>query len=181
MPQSAFLINDTLRNNIVFYKPFDIDRYAECIVKCGLYEDLKTFESKDLTEIGERGINLSGGQKQRIALARALYNESDIYLIDDALSALDAEVGKFIFDEVMKKNMDGSTRLLVTHATHLLDQVDEVILMKNGEIVANGSFDQVKNTKEFKQYNIANTENNGEEENEHHSHKEIFSNSNSNK
>ena len=121
VPQSAFLINDTLRNNIVFYKPFDIDRYSECIVKCGLYEDLKTFESKDLTEIGERGINLSGGQKQRIALARALYNESDIYLIDDALSALDAEVGKFIFDEVMKKNMDGKTRLLVTHATHLLD------------------------------------------------------------
>ena len=98
VPQRAFLINDTIRNNIVFYNKFEMDKYVRCLIKCGLDEDLKTFKSKDLTEIGERGINLSGGQKQRIALARALYQSRDIVLIDDTLSALDAEVGRFVFD-----------------------------------------------------------------------------------
>lgn len=88
-----------------------------------------------MTEIGEKGVNLSGGQRQRIALARAMYSKSKICLIDDALSALDTEVGQQIFEQVIKGAMHDRTRLLITHADYLLDQMDEVLLMKDGKIV----------------------------------------------
>ena len=87
-----------------------------------------------MTEIGERGVNLSGGQKQRVAIARALYSFADIYLMDDVLSALDAEVGKFVFDNLICGDLKNKTRILVTHATYLLDRCDEVLVMKDGTI-----------------------------------------------
>lgn len=152
VPQVAFLINDTVRNNILFYKPYEIERYTETIVKCGLVEDLKNFKSGDLTEIGEKGINLSGGQKQRISLARAMYSKADICLIDDALSALDSELGQFVFQQVIKRAMSNQTRLLVTHADYLLEQMDEVILMKDGKIVQSGCFKDLGKTKEYQEY-----------------------------
>ena len=150
--QSVFLLNATLRENILFGKVYNQDKYINAVVKSGLFEDIKSFDAKDLIEIGERGINLSGGQKQRISLARALYADSDIYLIDDALSALDAEVGKFVFDNIFLGELEGRTRVLVTHAVHLLDQVDEVIVMKDGKIIQKGHFSEVKETKEFLDY-----------------------------
>lgn len=153
VPQEAFLINDTFRNNIVFYSEYDQERYAETIVKCGLVEDLKNFKSGDMTEIGEKGVNLSGGQKQRISLARAMYCNAKICLIDDALSALDAEVGQFIFEQVLTGDMKDKTRLLITHASHLLDQMDEVLLFEEGKIVQSGKYEQVSKTKEYKRYN----------------------------
>lgn len=152
VPQEAYLINATLRKNITFFKDHDEERYIETLARCCLLDDLLTFNALDLIEIGERGINLSGGQKQRISLARALYSNRDIYLIDDALSALDAEVGKIILNEVFIDALAGKTRIIVTHATYLLDQVDEVVLMKNGKIVANGPFDYIKDTLEYKEY-----------------------------
>lgn len=99
----------------------------------------------DFTEIGEKAVNLSGGQRQRINLARAFYTDQDVYLIDDSLSALDNEVGGHIFFEGFKKRMAGKTRILVTHAVHLLEHVDKVILMEKGKVVACMPFSQIKN------------------------------------
>ena len=115
VPQSVFLVNDTIKNNILFGKEYEEDKYINAVVKSGFFADLKNLASQDMTEIGERGINLSGGQKQRIALARALYAFADIYLMDDVLSALDAEVGKFVFDNLICGDLQGKTRILVTH------------------------------------------------------------------
>lgn len=105
-----------------------------------------------MTEIGERGVNLSGGQKQRIALARALYAFADIYLMDDVLSALDAEVGKFVFENLICGDLKDKTRILVTHATYLLHRCDEVIVMKDGAIQAHGKFKDVKKHPAYIEY-----------------------------
>lgn len=103
-----------------------------------------------MTEIGERGINLSGGQKQRISIARAVYSNSDIYLIDDALSALDAAVGKKILENVFMGLLKDKTRILITHHLHILEHVNEVVLLKNGEVVQIGKFSDIKKTEEYK-------------------------------
>ncbi|XP_048239473.1 ATP-binding cassette sub-family C member 2-like [Haliotis rufescens] len=99
----------------------------------------------DMTEIGERGINLSGGQKQRVSLARAVYNNDDIYLLDDPLSAVDSHVGKHIFDKVLSRNglLAGKTRVLVTHGIHWLPEVDSIHVMTNGQISETGTYDQL--------------------------------------
>lgn len=94
IPQTAWILNSTFRENIVFMNPFDQELYDKVVKICALNDDLKNFEAGDLTEIGEKGINLSGGQKQRVSLARACYNNSDIYILDDPLSAVDSHVGK---------------------------------------------------------------------------------------
>jgi len=92
--QNSFLLNATLRDNILLFAEYDEERYKMCLIKACLLDDLRLLPAGDMTEIGERGINLSGGQKQRISIARALFANKDIYLVDDCLSALDAEVGK---------------------------------------------------------------------------------------
>lgn len=100
--QSAFLINDSLRENILFGSEYDEQKYFTVLKLCQLEEDLRALHLGDMTQIGERGANLSGGQKQRISIARAVYSDSDIYLIDDTLSALDFEVGKKIMEDVFR-------------------------------------------------------------------------------
>ena len=99
--QQAWIQNETVRNNIIFGKNLDRNLYDNVIESCALISDLKILPAEDMTEIGEKGINLSGGQKQRVSLARAIYSDSDIYLLDDVLSAVDAHVGKHIFDNVI--------------------------------------------------------------------------------
>lgn len=116
MPQNSFLLNMSLRDNILFGLPYETEKYREVIKICELIPDLKMLPAGDHTEIGERGINLSGGQKQRISIARIIYSNPDILLIDDALSALDANVGKKIFYNVFKNYAKGKTRLMTTHA-----------------------------------------------------------------
>lgn len=129
VPQTAFLINATLRDNIIFGLPYDEQRYLEAIYYSDIIDDIKTLKSGDFTEIGEKGINLSGGQKQRINLARAFYADQDIYLIDDSLSALDNEVGGHIFFKGLKRRLQNKTKILVTHGVHFLEHVDRVLLM----------------------------------------------------
>jgi ABC-type multidrug transport system fused ATPase/permease subunit len=92
------------RNNVIFGKPYDEELYNRVITACALKPDLEILPAGDLTEIGEKGINLSGGQRQRINLSRAVYADLDIYVMDDPLSALDANVGKYIFDNVIGPN-----------------------------------------------------------------------------
>lgn len=101
VPQHAWIQNATLRENILFGGDYDESSYDRIIKTCSLEQDLSIMPAGDKTEIGEKGINLSGGQKQRISLARALYSNRDIYLLDDPLSAVDSHVGKHIFDNVI--------------------------------------------------------------------------------
>ena len=96
--QQAWIQNLTLRDNILFGQPYDPKRFADAVAVCGLEPDLKLLVAGDQTEIGENGINLSGGQKQRVALARAVYRRAELYLLDDPLAALDAHVGREVFN-----------------------------------------------------------------------------------
>ncbi len=150
--QNPFLLNASVRDNILFHSAFDERRYKDCLLHSCLFDDIKQFPGGDLTEIGERGINLSGGQKQRIAIARALYADKDIYLVDDCLSALDAEVGKKIFYEVFKRQLHGKTILMVTHSAVFLPDVDQVLLLKNGRLEAAGDYEVVRKNRAYLDY-----------------------------
>ena len=142
--QIPWIQNDTIRNNILFSKPFDEEKYNNVLKLCQLNEDLETFEGKDLTEIGEKGVNLSGGQKVRISLARMIYNEPDIYLFDDPISALDANVGKKIMKYCIVNHLKGKTRVVVTHALSYLKYMDRIIYMKSGRIEWTGTYQGVQ-------------------------------------
>ena len=112
---------------------------------CALGPDLKMLPAGDQTEIGEKGINLSGGQKQRVSLARAVYNDADIYFLDDPLSAVDSHVGKHIFENLVgpKGLMNKKTRVLVTHGITYLPKVDNIVVLKDGEISEVGTFKEL--------------------------------------
>lgn len=140
--QQAWIQNATLQDNITFGRPFKKEFYNQVIEACALRADLAMLPGGDQTEIGEKGINLSGGQKQRVSLARAVYSQADIYLLDDPLSAVDSHVGKHIFDNLIGENglLAGKTRLLVTHAVIYLPKVDEIYVIVNGEITESGSY-----------------------------------------
>ncbi|CAG8455262.1 7608_t:CDS:2, partial [Dentiscutata heterogama] len=144
-PQSAWIQNATLRDNITFGLPFDEEKYRQVIKDCCLEQDLKTLPNGDLTEIGEKGINLSGGQKQRVNIARAVYYNADIVLLDDPLSAVDAHVGKYIFTNCIQGALAKKTRLFVTQHLHYLPQVDCVIYMENGKIAEQGTYEELMN------------------------------------
>lgn len=152
IPQEAFMLNTSIRDNITFGCDYDKEFYEKVIDACQLRHDLNMLDAGDMTEIGERGINLSGGQKQRISIARAVYSQSDIYLIDDALSALDAYVGKKIFYDVFKGILKTKTKIMVTHHLHVLEHVDQILLMKNGKIVLGGKFSDIMDQQNYKEF-----------------------------
>ncbi|KAI3844337.1 hypothetical protein MKX03_006140, partial [Papaver bracteatum] len=132
--QVAWIQSGSIQDNILFGCSMDEQRYQETIEKCSLVQDLKMLPFGDLTEIGERGINLSGGQKQRIQLARALYQDADIYLLDDPFSAVDAHTAISIFNDYVIGALSGKTVLLVTHQVDFLPAFDTILLMSDGEI-----------------------------------------------
>ncbi|GCB72667.1 hypothetical protein scyTo_0006412 [Scyliorhinus torazame] len=136
--QQAWIFHGTVRENILFGKMYDEERYKKVIEACCLQQDLAIFPFGDLTEIGERGLNLSGGQKQRISIARAVYSDQDIYLLDDPLSAVDAHVGKHIFEQCVKKTLRGKTVILVTHQLQYLEHCDEILLLEEGKVKEKG-------------------------------------------
>ncbi|KAI8612387.1 P-loop containing nucleoside triphosphate hydrolase protein, partial [Chytriomyces sp. MP71] len=146
-PQQPWIMNQSLRENILFGLPYDKERYQAAVLACALQKDLDIISGGDEAEIGERGINLSGGQKQRISIARLLYFNSNIVLMDDPLSAVDAHVGKHIFNECIKKAMAGKTRLLVTHQLHFVPEADIVITMKDGHISEMGTYESLMKAK----------------------------------
>ena len=135
IPQQAWLRNTTLKDNILFGEPLDEQRYQRILKNCELSDDIAMLPGGDQTEVGERGINLSGGQKQRISIARAIYSNADIYIIDDCLSALDAYVGRKIYENVLKGELKNKTIIFITHALHYVTEADRVAVMKNGRIV----------------------------------------------
>lgn len=143
--QIPFIQNATVRENILFGKPFDADLYRTTIRVCNLLSDLKILPAGDLTEIGGRGVNLSGGQRSRVALARAVYARADICILDDPLSAVDAHVGKSIFQNCIASQLQGTTRVLTTNQIHYAasPEVDMVIVVKNGTVVESGFRDEL--------------------------------------
>ncbi|XP_069129777.1 ATP-binding cassette sub-family C member 5-like isoform X2 [Argopecten irradians] len=137
--QQAWIFNGTLRENILFGQTYDPEWYKHVIYACGLEPDLDMLPNRDATEIGEKGINISGGQKQRLSLARAVYSKSDIYLLDDPLSAVDVHVGRHLFHKCIKKTLKGKTVILVTHQLQYLKHCDEIVVMEEGRIAEHGS------------------------------------------
>jgi ABC-type bacteriocin/lantibiotic exporter with double-glycine peptidase domain len=142
--QVPWIQNKTIRDNITFGYEFDRKRYNRVIQICELTRDLEILPSGDQTEIGEKGINLSGGQKARVGLARAVYANKDMILMDDPISALDANVKKKIFENVFLGELRKKTRVLVTHAVDFLHLVDTIILLKDGEVLLQGSYEEIK-------------------------------------
>jgi len=134
-PQEAYLMNASLRENILFYTPLDEQRYREVLEATALVDDLAQMPAGDRTEIGSKGINLSGGQKARVALARALYSCASLLLLDDPLSAVDATVGRVLFERALCGPLArGRTRILVTHHRQWLSRADLVIELAGGRI-----------------------------------------------
>ncbi len=146
--QQAWLVNDTIKQNILFASPMDESRYKSVIAACALERDLEIFDQGDSTLVGEKGITLSGGQKQRISLARALYCNSRHVLLDDCLSAVDSHTAKHIFEQcIMGPLMFGRTCILVTHNIALcVPRSRYVVAVSNGKITAQGSPDEVMAT-----------------------------------
>ncbi|GKT84693.1 ABC transporter family protein [Colletotrichum tofieldiae] len=142
-PQYAWIQNATVRDNILFGKDMDKAWYQEVINACALRPDLAMLPNGDLTEIGERGITISGGQKQRLNIARAIYFDSDIVLMDDPLSAVDAHVGRHIFDNAILGLLKGKCRVLATHQLWVLNRCDRIIWMEGGKIQAVDTFDNL--------------------------------------
>ncbi|KAF7705073.1 hypothetical protein HF521_020359 [Silurus meridionalis] len=147
VPQQAWIQNATLRDNILFGKPYVEDKYRRVLDACALTPDLEVLPGGDQTEIGEKGINLSGGQRQRVSVARALYSEADVYLLDDPLSAVDAHVAKHIFDNVIGPEgaLRQKTRILVTHSISFLPQVDNIVVLVEGKVSEMGSYQDLLN------------------------------------
>lgn len=146
VPQAAWLLSETVRENIVFGRRFDPTWYHEVLQRCCLQPDLEMLSDGDMTVVGEKGVSLSGGQKQRIGLARAIYGRSQLMLLDDCFSALDAHVGNRVFESVtdqVRKNQEG-TIVLVTHSMAFARQADHVVYMEKGRIVEQGSFEALE-------------------------------------
>ncbi|KAF3782029.1 ABC transporter C family member 12, partial [Nymphaea thermarum] len=143
VPQVSWIFNATVRDNILFGSTFQAERYQKAIEVTALEHDLQLLPGGDLTEIGERGVNISGGQKQRVSMARAVYSNSDVYIFDDPLSALDAHVGRQVFDKCIKNELEGKTRVLVTNQLHFLPYVDRIVLVHEGTVKEEGSFEEL--------------------------------------
>ncbi|KAG0250133.1 hypothetical protein DFQ27_009556, partial [Actinomortierella ambigua] len=164
VPQQAWIMNATVRANILFGQPYDAERYEAVVSACCLEPDLATLPAGDATEIGERGINLSGGQKQRVALARAAYARevADVYLLDDPLSAVDAHVDRHLWERLIGPQglLRDKTRVLVTHGIHHLRQVDHIVVLKDGQVAEQGRYAELMAQRQIfyrliKEYSVA--------------------------
>uniref|UniRef100_A0A9J7YYT7 ATP-binding cassette sub-family C member 5 n=1 Tax=Cyprinus carpio carpio TaxID=630221 RepID=A0A9J7YYT7_CYPCA len=141
--QQAWILNDSLRENILFGKQYIEEKYNAVLEACCLFPDIIELPYGDMTEIGERGANLSGGQRQRVSLARALYSERPVLLLDDPLSAVDTRVGSHLFHSAIRRAAKSRTVIFVTHQLQFLPECDEVVLMKDGQIAEHGTHVQL--------------------------------------
>ena len=143
--QRPWIVNATVRDNITFGKELDEERLQRAIFVCGMSDVIKDLQGGLDCEIGEHGLNLSGGQKTRVCLARAVYNDADVYLLDDPLSAVDAHVGEHIFQKCIKEELKNKTVLLVTHHLHVLPQCDKIVILDGeGSILTAGNYKEIK-------------------------------------
>ncbi|XP_071937955.1 ABC transporter C family member 5 isoform X2 [Coffea arabica] len=143
VPQSAWIQSGNIEENILFGSPKDKAKYKRVIHACSLKKDLELFSHGDQTIIGDRGINLSGGQKQRVQLARALYQDADIFLLDDPFSAVDAHTGSELFKEYILTALHSKTVIYVTHQVEFLPAADLILVLKEGRITEAGRYDEL--------------------------------------
>ncbi|KAH7041035.1 P-loop containing nucleoside triphosphate hydrolase protein [Microdochium trichocladiopsis] len=143
--QSPWIMNATVKENIIFGHRYDSTFYEKTVKACALLDDFSQLPDGDETVVGERGISLSGGQKARVALARAVYARADVYLLDDVLSAVDSHVGKHIIENVLGSGglLSSKCRVLATNAISVLTSADYICQLKDGEIVESGTFRQL--------------------------------------
>ncbi|KAG8623951.1 hypothetical protein KVT40_008927 [Elsinoe batatas] len=158
-PQYAWIQNATVKENIVFGKEYKRRWYNEVVDACALRPDLEMLPGGDMTEIGERGITVSGGQKQRLNIARAIYFDADIILMDDPLSAVDAHVGRHIMDNAICGLLKDKCRVLATHQLHVLHRCDRIVMMSEGRISKIDTFDNLMAGDEEFQHLMATTAN----------------------
>jgi len=139
--QTAWILNKTVRDNILFGLQYDETKYNRVLDACSLRHDISVLDDGDMTEIGERGINLSGGQKQRISVARAAYSDADVFIFDDPLSALDPQVAEHVFENCFLTLLKGKTRVLVTNQLQCLDRCDSIVALgKKGKVLEQGTY-----------------------------------------
>uniref|UniRef100_A0AAA9TFS8 Multidrug resistance-associated protein 4 n=1 Tax=Bos taurus TaxID=9913 RepID=A0AAA9TFS8_BOVIN len=138
--QQPWVFSGTVRSNILFGKKYEEERYEKVIKACALEEDLQFLENGDLTVVGDRGTTLSGGQKARVSLARALYQNADIYLLDDPLSAVDAEVSRHLFKQCICQGLHEKITILVTHQWQYLKDASQILVLEKGEMVQKGTY-----------------------------------------
>ncbi|KAF5844535.1 hypothetical protein GGP41_007571 [Bipolaris sorokiniana] len=145
VPQSAWVMNASVRENIVFGHRWDPQFYEKTVNACALRDDFASLPDGDQTEVGERGISLSGGQKARLTLARAVYARADIYLLDDCLSAVDQHVARHLINNVLgpKGLLAGKTRILATNSIPVLMEAEMILLLREGKILERGSYGQL--------------------------------------
>ncbi|XP_017971378.1 PREDICTED: putative ABC transporter C family member 15 [Theobroma cacao] len=143
VPQRSWVQTGTIRENILFGKDMDHAFYKNVLEACALNQDIEMWVNNDMSVVGERGMNLSGGQKQRIQLARAVYSDSDIYVLDDPFSAVDAHTGKHLFKKCLTGLLSQKTVIYATHQLEFLDAADLVLVMKDGLIVQSGKYEEL--------------------------------------
>ncbi|XP_072399234.1 probable multidrug resistance-associated protein lethal(2)03659 [Diabrotica undecimpunctata] len=161
--QEPWLFGGSIRQNILFGEKYDQIKYNEVVRVCALQRDFTLFPHGDRTLAGERGVTLSGGQRARINLARAVYKEADIYLLDDPLSAVDTHVGKHIFEECVCGYLGNKCVVLVTHQLQYLKNIQNIYLLKNGKVAASGSYNDIRNSNTEYSKLLANIEEEEEE------------------
>ncbi|CAH0558001.1 unnamed protein product [Brassicogethes aeneus] len=144
--QEAWIFGASLRQNILFGNPYDRQKYNQVVRACALEEDFKQFEDGDLSLVGDRGSSLSGGQKARISLARCVYRDADVYLLDDPLSAVDVQVAKHLYKKCINGLLKDKTRVLVTHQVHHLKNCEHILIFNEGKIVEEGSYSVLSNS-----------------------------------
>ncbi|KAM5199046.1 ATP-binding cassette sub-family C member 6 isoform 2-T2 [Hipposideros larvatus] len=149
VPQEAWVQNTSVVENVCFRQELDSPWLDRVLEACALWPDVRCFPAGIRTQIGEQGMNLSGGQKQRLSLARAVYSKAAVYLLDDPLAALDAHVGQHVFNHVIGPGglLQGTTRILVTHALHVLPQADCIVVLEDGAIAEMGSYQELLHRK----------------------------------
>ncbi|RZF40293.1 hypothetical protein LSTR_LSTR012596 [Laodelphax striatellus] len=144
--QEPWLFASSVRQNILFGEPYDRERYREVTRVCALRPDFEMMPYGDKTIVGDRGVSLSGGQRARINLARAVYKKADIYLLDDPLSAVDTHVGKHLFEDCILGYLKNKTRILVTHQLQYLNNLEHIIMLDNGNILAQGNYKDIQSS-----------------------------------
>ncbi|KAM8856472.1 ATP-binding cassette sub-family C member 4-like isoform 2-T2 [Spinachia spinachia] len=142
--QQPWILPGTIRSNILFGKALDPKKYDRVLRACALKRDVELLPGGDLAMVGDRGANLSGGQKSRVSLARAVYQDADIYLLDDPLGAVDAEVGRHLFEECICGLLRKKPRILVTHQLQYLKAADQIVVLKQGQMVARGTYSDLR-------------------------------------
>ena len=140
VPQTPWIFSGTIRENILFGQPHDETKYTRVIEACALTEDIQRFPDYDQTVVGERGEVLSGGQQARVSLARAVYADADLYLLDDPLSAVDFKVGQHIFKTCINDLLGEKIRVLTSHQENHMKEADQVIVLYKGHVLEKGSF-----------------------------------------